>query len=177
MLHNLLQYNQGGGSSSGNQGGIEDLTDVMEKTVNVKHTQGLIPVKTMQDINERHDWLMSEVYVPKRYNLSKNPQKQSSTQDKKTRRKEMIRQYKLRKSQPSQSEQPGGCKDEDIQDSRVMEVPRPCINATIEKKALINNSYITRVTSKPSYKGKMIPTTTHLLSMTTHGLGQGSQQQ
>lgn len=151
------------------------MTDVIEKTVNVKHTKNLIPVKTMQDINERHDWLMSEVYVPKRYNLGKPNPKPSSNQEKKTRRKEMIRQYKLRKSQPSQSEQPGGCKDEDIQDSRVMEVPRPCVNATIEKKALINNSYITRVTSKPAFKGKLIPSTNQLLSMTSHGLG-GQQQ-
>lgn len=90
VLHNLLQYPKGD-SSSGNQGGIEDLTDVMEKTVNVKHTKNLIPVKTMQDINERHDWLMSEVYVPKRYNLSKPNTKPSSNQEKKTRRKEMIR--------------------------------------------------------------------------------------
>jgi len=59
----------------------------------------------------------------------------------------MIRKYKLRKTQSVKES-----KEEDIQDSRVVEVPRPIVNVTIEKKALINNSYITRVTSKPSSK-------------------------
>lgn len=61
----------------------------------------------------------------------------------------MIKQYKLRKTQTNQY------KDEDIQDSRTIEMPRPIVNLTIEKKALINNSYITRVTSKPSTKASI----------------------
>lgn len=55
----------------------------------------------------------------------------------------MIRLYKIRKSQPAN--QDNTPKDEDIQDSRI-EQPRPKVNITIEKKSLIQNSYITRVT-------------------------------
>ena len=106
----------------------------------------------MQDINQRHEFLLSD-QQPNNKPATKTTSKKQTTgmglsnQEKRLRRKEMIRQYKMRKTQPIGEHH---CKDEDIQDSMVYEVPRPQVNLTIEKKALINNSYITRVTQKPS---------------------------
>jgi hypothetical protein len=129
---------------------MEKAEDLLEKSefVQLSNANNSHPVQTMNDINQRHEQLLSDMQVIKPISTRKYTLFSDKTpaHEKRQRRKEMIKQYKLRKTQTNQYN------DEDIQDSRTIEMPRPTVNLTIEKKALINNSYITRVTSKPSTK-------------------------